>query len=800
MRVTNSLTYSNTINDYQRNMEELYNVNTQISSGLKIQNSYEDSGIYVDTMRLDYEIATLEQSSQSSSKAQTYADNTDNTLNQFSEALSQFKSKLIQASSETNSDTSLDAIANELDGLKDYMISLGNTSINGQYLFSGSDVNTKPLDDQGNYYGNGESVEAIIGSGVTLPYNINGQDLFLGSDSDYNKIVSTNVKMLNQTALYPKEMQGVDTVPKEEYLSTSNTIRDMVGDTDADSSNDPNSVFYLSGKNSDGDSISTKFELSSSSEISDLLERIGIEYGNTSTNKVVDVSMNANGQIEVKDLKKGNSLLEMGLFGATDRDAPVGTAGNADQNDIDDLIAQKNVDIIEFSKSNFISINSASKVGVTADLHNPETFSLNTLFKYPDGSTAETTDTLQSLMGDNVDNIVLDGTDSAGNAVTINFVVDATTTIDDLLTSIDTSFAVSSRIEDGQIYISDTSGNTSSSFDMTLTSQDTVAGTDVNGFATPDSMNYARRGFEKNGNQLSGNVSQLVIDTNEYATSKTKLSEVTGAPLDGTSLELNYVDTFGNANSATVDFSTAGSTFTIDGTTYDIYNASGVATSANDVTYQQLGDIMSMAVSNKLPTDSDGSGTIDFSEYNQGVTDAKGFVEVGLDYEGKFEIKDKLNSQTKIEFSMYDSNADSSTATSTLKFMANDLVTIEEPKIDFYKDLDDMITAVRSGTFRMDSDSDDPRNIGIQNSLQRIDHISDHVTKEHTKIGSYSNSLSRANERSELLSINVQTVRSEVSDVDIGEAYMKFNQLSNSYEAMLSTTAKINSMSLLNYM
>jgi flagellar hook-associated protein 3 FlgL len=149
---------------------------------------------------------------------------------------------------------------------------------------------------------------------------------------------------------------------------------------------------------------------------------------------------------------------------------------------------------------------------------------------------------------------------------------------------------------------------------------------------------------------------------------------------------------------------------------------------------------------------------------------------------------------------MYDGNADVSTSASTLNFMANDLVTIEEPKIDFYKDLDNMIEAVRNGTFRMDAEADDPRNMGIQNSLQRIDHISDHVTKEHTKIGSYSNSLSRANERSELLSINVQIVRSDVVDVDIGEAYMQFNQLSNSYEAMLSTTAKINSMSLLNYM
>ena len=145
-------------------------------------------------------------------------------------------------------------------------------------------------------------------------------------------------------------------------------------------------------------------------------------------------------------------------------------------------------------------------------------------------------------------------------------------------------------------------------------------------------------------------------------------------------------------------------------------------------------------------------------------------------------------------------NADDATVASSLTFMANDAIKVEDPKIDFFGELNTMIEAVREGYFSMDGDSDDPRNLGIQNSISRIDHFMDHITKEHTKIGSYSNALSNANERSELLSINVQTVRSEVIGMDIGEALMKFNQLSNSYQAMLSTVAKINSMSLLNYM
>ena len=132
--------------------------------------------------------------------------------------------------------------------------------------------------------------------------------------------------------------------------------------------------------------------------------------------------------------------------------------------------------------------------------------------------------------------------------------------------------------------------------------------------------------------------------------------------------------------------------------------------------------------------------------------------------------------------------------------MANDTVVIENPSIDFFKDLDSMIEAVRTGNYRMDGTSNDPRNIGIQNSLTKIDHILDHVTKEQTKMGAYSNALTNASDRAEYLSLNVKSVRSSVIDVDVAEAYLEFNTVSISYQAMLSTISKINSMSLLNYM
>ena len=776
MRVTNALFYTNAANNYQRNMQELFKVNTQISSGMKIQNSFEDNSIYVDTMRLNYEIATLEQVKESSSKAQTYTNNTDSILNQFIDSLDRFKTKMIQASSEINSTTSLEALANELSFLREHMISLGNTSINGQFIFSGTSFTIKPIDADGNYRGNDGTMEALIGAGVKLPYNVSGQDLFLGQNSDYHRVLSTNVKMLNQIELHPSG----NGLPVEVYLNENNTIRDMVGDSDSDSSNDPNTIFYLSGRKSDGETFSKQLELSSSSKISDLLEKIGHEYGNTSTNKVVDVVINDHGQIEIKDLNSGRAFLEMHIFGAIDRDATAGTAGNASQADIDDLLSLPNIDIIEFNNSNFKTSITATTISSREDIHAQGLFRVGYPMSLQDGSFVDEATQLSAFMPSSVNHINVNGTD-----------VLASSTVQDLLAEIVNQYGGTARLENGQIIVENPTTTP-----MVLIAENTARAA-VSGFALLDAMNYERRGFEKDGNTLNSNISQMVLDTNSFATNSTKLSEVSEVSLSGKQFIINGINSSGSAFNAQIDFASPSTTFSLDGgtTNYTIFDATGGQTAYNEITYRQLSDVVSMITSNNIPASINA-----FSDYKSALVSSKNSVEVGLDYQGRLQIHDKLNSKSSIEFFMFDANADNSTVASTISFMANDSVKIADPNIDFYKNLDEMIEAVRSGTFRMDEKSDNPRNIGMQNSLNRLDQLMDHFTKEQTKIGSYSNALSQANVRSQLLSINIQTIRSEVIDTDIGEAYMRFNQLSTSYQAMLSTVAKINSMSLLNYM
>ncbi|MBV5279317.1 MAG: flagellin [Campylobacteraceae bacterium] len=851
MRVTNSLFYSSSSYDQQNSLKKLYDLNKQMDSQMKIQNSFEDSSIYVDTMRLNYEIATLDQVKATSSKAQTFAQNTDSTLNQFTEALTNFKTKLIQASSSTNSATSLTALANELTTIKEHMISLGNTSINGQFLFSGSSLLQKPLDSDGTYNGNNESLTALIGSGVELPYNIDGKSLFLGTDSDYNRTVSTNISMYNQSKLNPSVMVDANSnvASSKVYLSASDTIRDMVGDTNAIATDDPKSVFYLSGRKSNGETFATTIEINSSSKVSDLLESVGNAYGNTTTNSVVNVSMNERGQIEVKDLKSGNQLLEMNLFGAVDRDALAGTTGNAKQiMNVDNLSISPNVDIIAFNKSDFETTNSSPDLTMRSlPTSDAGKFSIDFPLTTEDTSTISPTTSLTSIFPSDVDHIMI-------NNVTRFPLTGSLSgkTVQDLMTAIGgTTTLVNNQI------ITDTS--------VTLVPMN-ASNALAQGESLSDAMNYARRGFEKDGNELTSNISQVIKSSNQFATPSTKLVDVSGvSSLNGKQLVLNFTDINGKAQTGTLNLDIADTTFSIDldgngvttdpNETFSIYNGKGdplnPLTKADEMTYQQLSDVVSMAISGNLPKDglptdglpynplgskpkdaadylldadafdaaalvapdavakakaiadaTEARSNANILEYNYALNNSKNTVDVTLDYKGRLNIVDKSTSESKMKLNMYDKSATDFTGIGSvsLSFMANDSVAIENPTIDFFKDLDSMIEAVKTGNYRMDSASSDPRNIGIQNSLTKIDHILDHTTKEQTKIGAYSNALSSANDRAQYLSLNVKTVRSEIIDMDLAEVNLQFNQVSISYQAILSTISKINSMSLLKYM
>ena len=316
MRVSQSMYYDNIFsNNNSKLNKELFDVNKQIASGLKIQYASDNVRTFTETMRLDNEMVTIGQTKKSVASGYKVSNQTDIAMNEFTNSMNRMRTLLVQASNDTNDNTSRDAIVKELRGIESNLKSLSNTSINGQYLFSGSAVSVKPIGEDGTYKGNDVAMKAFLGSNNQQKYNITGAELFLGEESGVKREVTTNVR---HSALITANT-----------LTNASTLDDLMGDKDKDASTINTNYFYMRGTKDDGTSIKEKFSLASNATVQDLLDKIENSYAPGT----VDVSMNSSGQITIADKLKGSSKLDFHIVGAVDYSG--GNAANV--TDIDKL-------------------------------------------------------------------------------------------------------------------------------------------------------------------------------------------------------------------------------------------------------------------------------------------------------------------------------------------------------------------------------------------------------------------------------------------------------------------------------
>ncbi|MDD3816622.1 MAG: flagellin [Thiovulaceae bacterium] len=703
MRITSGMYYSGIYgNNNAKLSEKLFDVNRQISSGLQIQYAHQNVTSFSDTMRLDNEITILGQIKKSTESGYKISNQTDIVLKDFQTSLDRTKTLLVQAANASNSDVSLDAIAVELRGLESHFKNLANTSINGQYLFSGSAVDIKPIAQDGTYRGNDAVMEAVLDSNVRQQYNISGSQLFLGENLADNREITTNVVNKNWTAQYPA-FDGDTTFGTEKFITSGDTIRDLMGDIDdVVDTGVQKHYFYISGTKNDGTSFKEKLAMSDDDSVDELLHQIGNAFGNTPDVDVVNVSLNGNGQIVVEDKMKGSSKLDFHMVGATDFSG--GGAANID-----------------------------------------------------DGMYGANAGRIENLDGAETDFIKVMGTTYVPGLFVKEFVKSD--------------------------YLS------------------------ADGTVTTDGLLYDKTLFSQNGSILTSNTPQIVKETNAFATDQTKLSEVadlskgTAGTLDGTQLKLTGTNIHGVAYDVQIDFNAAGSTFSLDGggTNYQIFNMQTprAPVAADDMTYRQFMDVINMVVTNTLP-----ASTNVAADYDAAAETSKSLGGTYLTYDGKIAFQDKNATTTQASVALYDVESEtfSGTEAPVMTFNSNNALTVSDPKTDFFKSLNDIITAVEDYKLYPDGSYGSVRNVGMQNAIAMIDDLQNHISRTHAQVGAQSNSLTRAIDRTSLLDISTKALRSSVIDTDIAEASLTLNQLSLNYQAMLSTVGKVSKLSLVNYL
>ncbi|MGR5166933.1 flagellar hook-associated protein FlgL [Vibrio astriarenae] len=189
-------------NQYSQMMSSSLNNNSlglnklmqQMATGKRVLLPSDDPMAATRVMSLGRQQASISQYQSNIDSADLALKSQETYLSNSVDVMQQIRDLMLWAGNDTNGVDEREAIASELEQLQDTLVSLINAKDeNGKYIFSGNEVNTKPLekDEDGNWVYNGDSGvrEVVIGDGVTVKLNVNAGDMFFSGDSNlFNQI------------------------------------------------------------------------------------------------------------------------------------------------------------------------------------------------------------------------------------------------------------------------------------------------------------------------------------------------------------------------------------------------------------------------------------------------------------------------------------------------------------------------------------------------------------------------------------------------------------------------------------
>ncbi|WP_025727194.1 flagellar hook-associated protein FlgL [Heyndrickxia ginsengihumi] len=199
MRVTQSMLASNFLNNLSKNYQKMATYQEQLSSGKKINKLSDDPLSAMKGIEYRRTVSQVQQFESNFSEANTWTETTNDALSEANSVMQQIRDLTVQASSTgTLTDTDRSAIADEVEQLRDQLVTIANTKVGDKYIFNGTDTVDKPIDVDISTVGttstlniNNQPVQIELSKGIYLQVNSDGSKAFSNDlFSDLNSLLS----------------------------------------------------------------------------------------------------------------------------------------------------------------------------------------------------------------------------------------------------------------------------------------------------------------------------------------------------------------------------------------------------------------------------------------------------------------------------------------------------------------------------------------------------------------------------------------------------------------------------------
>ena len=231
MRITDQTLMKNVLTDLDQTRQGLVRAQSVLASGREVQQPSDDPARAMDAMLARSALAQNGQFHRNVGSGVDWLKATDGALSQAGDLMQRARQLVLQAGNASTAPADDAALAQELGQIAEAVVGTGNQSLEGRYLFGGTQTLAAPLTATGSpptavtYNGNSGSVNREIGPGLSVAVNVCGDQLFTGAAGLLPALIQarTDVQAGNTAAL-AADLQGIDTA-----LDGLTTLRTDVG-------------------------------------------------------------------------------------------------------------------------------------------------------------------------------------------------------------------------------------------------------------------------------------------------------------------------------------------------------------------------------------------------------------------------------------------------------------------------------------------------------------------------------------------------------------------------------------------
>ncbi len=187
MRVTNNMLISNMMRDLNSNLRRLEDVNKKMGSGKKFSMPSDDPVGVARSLKLRASLSEGAQFKKNAEDSLSWIETTEGALMQIKEVLQRVRELTVKGASGILVPEDSKKIAEEVRELRDHLVSVGNSTYMGKYIFAGYRTDTAPVGLDGDdgslkYNGDDGGIMYRVGTEDILRANFTALEIFKPED------------------------------------------------------------------------------------------------------------------------------------------------------------------------------------------------------------------------------------------------------------------------------------------------------------------------------------------------------------------------------------------------------------------------------------------------------------------------------------------------------------------------------------------------------------------------------------------------------------------------------------------